>query len=97
MAMSQDLVDLITAGSAGALLGLVIGFGLGWFGRKRTGPKQLIVDETMLAPSLDDEIDEAAREWATRHGVPDMSCLLADKVRVAWHLRYGNGSQERRR
>jgi hypothetical protein len=94
--MSLHVVEL----TVGAVLAVASSMGVGFTGGWRAHQRRTVVrpDEqsTFVDETLDRDIEMAARQWAEANGRPEMAPLLADKVRVAWRARYGDGRDERR-
>lgn len=86
--MSTILIALVVGALGGALAGAVAGR---WAIRRQSA-QPTTLDDLGLDPDLDQQIAEAARQWARRQGQSAAAPLVADKLRLIHALR-----QRRRR
>jgi H+/gluconate symporter-like permease len=76
--MSTILIALIVGALGGTLAGTVAG----WWAGRRQSAQPTTLDDLGLDPALDQQITEAARQWATHQGHPAAAPLVADKLRL---------------
>jgi hypothetical protein len=81
--MFTTIVALMGSTLCGALAGGVTGW---WAGRQRQAQLTMLYD-LGLDPDLDQQITEAARQWAMHQGQPAAASLLADKLRLVHMVR----------
>ena len=86
--MFTILIALMVGTLGGTLAGAVAGR---WAGRRQAA-QPTTLDDLGLDPDLDQQIAEAARQWAVRQGQPAAAPLVADKLRLIHAM-----SQRRRR
>jgi hypothetical protein len=87
--MFTILIALIAGTIGGTLAGVVAGR---WAIRRQSAPPTTL-DDLGLDPDLDQQITEAARQWAVRQGQPAAAPLVADKLRLIHAI----GQRRRRR
>jgi hypothetical protein len=76
------MFTILIALMVGALGGTLAGGVAGWWAARRQEAQSTMLDDLGLDPDLDQEITEAARQWAVRQGQPAAASLLADKLRL---------------
>jgi hypothetical protein len=76
--MSTIFIALVVGTLGGALAGAVAG----WWAARRQQPQPTTLNDLGLDPDLDQQIAEAARQWARRQGQPAAAPLVADKLRL---------------
>lgn len=86
--MFTILIALVVGTLGGALAGAVAG----WWAIRGRSASPTALDDLGLDPDLDQQITEAARQWARNQGQPVAAPLVADKLRLIHALR-----QRRRR
>lgn len=86
------MLTILIALMVGALGGTLAGTVAGWWAGRRQSAQSARLDDLDLDPALDQQITEAARQWAMRQGQPAATPLVADKLKLLHAL-----SQRRRR
>jgi hypothetical protein len=86
------MLTILIALMVGTLSGTLAGAVSGWWTARRKQAQPTALDDLGLDPDLDQQITEAARQWAGREGQPAAAPLVADKLRLIHAL-----SQRRRR
>ena len=76
--MSTILIAL-TVGTFG---GLLAGGVAGWWASCRQSAESSTLDDLGLDIDLDEQMTEAARQWAVRQGQPAAAPLMVDKLRL---------------
>ena len=90
------MVHEITIAAVGAATGMVGGGIAGWLvSSRRHESTESIEAPARFDPTTDAQIEAAARAWATAHGMPEASGLVARKVRLGLTLQ--RRRRERRR
>jgi hypothetical protein len=85
-------MDLTSIGvSAGALVaGMSAGGFAGWLARARKSGRGEEHRAFPMHPDLARTIDAEAAAWAEAHGRPELSGLLARKVKLGYRAKYGD-------
>jgi hypothetical protein len=86
------MLMILIAVIVGTLGGTLAGAVAGWWAAHRQQPQPTPLNNLGLDPALDQQITEAARQWAVRQGQPAAAPLVADKLRLIHAM-----SQRRRR
>lgn len=92
--MSPMLI-LLFALLAGALSGALAGVAVQWLltrWRSRLRP----VDPVVVDPGLKAALDRAASAWASAHGRPEASRLVANKLRLVYGVNQRRAMRRRR-
>jgi hypothetical protein len=84
-------MTLVTIGIGAGALGAGMAFGA-LIGRLVRGRRrqEVRLGGVGMDAQLARDIEDAASAWATAHGRPEASSLLANKVKLAWKLKYGD-------
>ena len=77
------MFTIFIALTVGALGGALAGGVAGWWAGRQRQAQSTMLDGLGPDADLDQQIVEAARQWAVRHGQPAAASLLADKLRLA--------------
>jgi hypothetical protein len=83
--MLTILIALMVGTLGGAVAGAVASR---WTVRRQSAPPAAL-DDLSLDPDLDQQITEAARQWAAQQGQSDAAPLVAGKLRLAYVLSRG--------
>lgn len=86
--MDVWLISVVVGGAAGVLGGVAVNWLLD---PNRLAMKDEPSDRFVPDASIDERVDDVARDWARHHGRPGSEKLVADKLRLGWRL------QQRRR
>lgn len=76
------MLTILIALMVGALGGTLAGTVAGWWAGRRQSAQSVRLDDLDLDPALDQQITEAARQWAAHQGQPAAAPLVADKLRL---------------
>ncbi len=76
------MFTILIALTAGTFGGTAAGAVAGWRAACRQSAQSSKLDDLGLDPDLDEQITEAARQWAVRQGQPAAAPLMVDKLRL---------------
>jgi hypothetical protein len=91
------MLTIIIALFVGTFSGTVAGGLVSWWLVGRSLAETVPVDYLAVDPDLDDQIDRAANQWAEAHHRPGAAPLVADKLRLVYHLHQRRQSRNHRK
>jgi hypothetical protein len=72
---------------AGASGGGLVGGAIAWWYARSRRQDGFVVPAVCIDPTLEQQCDDAAAQWAAAHGQPSAAPLIANKLKLAQILR----------
>jgi hypothetical protein len=87
----SELITALLGGGAGLVAGSVAG----WLvSRRKTPPQQTLTPNVIIDHDTESRIEAAAQQWASDRGMPEVSGLIARKLRLGLRLQEGRRGRD---